>query len=442
MYYNKEFFKNKKVLILGLGLLGRGVLDCIFFAKRGAKVVVTDLKNKQQLKVSLDKLKKYHNIKYVLGKHRKQDINEADLIIRNADVPINSEYLQYAFKKGKQVEMDESLFAKNCPCPIIGITGTRGKTTTTMLIYEILKTIDRKVHLAGNILNKATLPLLDKVKSNDLVVLELSSWQLQAFGWHKISPHIGVFTNIYPDHLNKGQTMTEYINDKKNIFKYQSKDDYLVLNKQHPVTKKMASQVNSKLIWFEKKQVPKSWKIKLLGEHNLENIAAAINVAKIFKVKQKDIKQVIERFKDVEHRLEYVRTISGVDYYNDTTSTTPVAGQKALAAIKKPVVLIAGGATKKLNLSDFAKDIVKKTKAVILLEGTATDELEQGIIKYKGKELIAGRFDNFKKAVLKAQQLANTGDVVLLSPGCASFGMFVNEYDRGEQFKRIVEKLK
>ena len=440
MSYNLNY-KGKNVLIFGLGILGRGLLDTIYFAKKGANVLVTDLKTKEQLKPALDKLKKYENIKYVLGKHQKEDFDWADLIIRNADVPQTSEFLKYAISKNKIVEMDESLFAKHCPCAIIGITGTRGKTTTSTLISMLLAKTGRKVYLAGNILNKATLPLLDKVKQDDLVVLELSSWQLQGFGWNKISPHISIVTNIYPDHLNRYSNMAEYINDKKYIYKFQTKNDFLILNKENPETIKMAKEAKSKVIWFEKAQVPKKWKLKIFGEHNLENIAAAISVAKIFKIKNSDIKKIVESFKGVEHRLELLKNYNGVDYINDSTSTTPIAGQKALASIEKPIVLICGGATKKIDLVDFAKDISKKTKAVILLEGTATADLEKLIISFGGEKLIKGRFNDFEKAVNIAKSLASAGDCVLLSPGCASFGLFLNEYDRGEKFKKIVEKI-
>jgi len=435
-------YKNKNVLILGLGLLGRGLKDAIFFAQQKANVVVTDLKTAKQLKNSVDQLKKYKNIKLVLGQHRKQDINQADLIIRNAGVPLKSQYLQHAFKQNKKIEMDESLFAQYCPCPIIGVTGTRGKTTTATLIYELLKKTSKKVYLAGNIQGTATLPLIKKVTKNDLVVLELSSWQLQGFGWNKISPHIAIFTNIFPDHLNRYKGMKDYIADKKLIYQNQTKNDFLIINQDNLATKKLAAEAKSKTMLFSAADVPKNWQLNILGQHNLENIAAAIKVAKIFKIKTPTIKKVIENFRGVEHRLELVKTIKGINFINDTTSTTPVAGQKALAAVDKPIILIAGGAQKNLDLTDFAKDIVKKVKAVILLSGTATPDLKNKIIKFKGQDKIQGEFLNFKAAIKKAYSLADTSDTVLLSPGCSSFGLFINEFDRGEQFKRIVKNLK
>ena len=435
-------FKNKNILILGLGLLGRGVRDAIFFAEQGANVTVTDLKTKEELANSLDKLKPYQ-INFTLGEHKAEDILNADLIIRNAGIPQNSLFLKLAQKNKIPVEMDESLFAKYCPCPIIGITGTRGKTTTTTLISKILKENlpDKKIYIAGNIQGEATLPLINKVTSNDLVVLELSSWQLQGFHSSKISPHIAVFTNIYPDHMNSYKNMTDYIYDKKAIYKYQTKNDYCFLNKDQAKIKNLAPEITSTIKYFSKQDVPTDWQIKIMGEHNLENIGAAVQVAKLFKISKPQIKSSVESFFGVEHRLELVKTINKINFINDTTSTTPISGQKALESINGPIILIAGGASKQLKLDVFAKSICNRVKALILLQGTATLELESEIKKNNCENLISGRFDNFEQAVKQAYAISLPGDTILLSPGCASFGMFKNEYDRGDQFKKIVNQL-
>lgn len=434
-------FKNKNVLILGLGLLGRGAKDAEFFAKEGAQVVVTDLKSKKQLKTSINYLKKYKNITYVLGEHRFQDIDTADIIIRNAAVPRESKYLAYAIKHKKWVEMDESLFALYAPCPIIGITGTRGKTTTTMLIKELLQQTGKRIYLAGNIMGQATLPLIKKVTKDDLVILELSSWQLQGFGWDKISPHISVFTNIYPDHMNSYKSMDEYIADKTLIFKNQTPHDYLIINRDDAITKRISRKAPSQVTYFSREDIPQSWKLTMRGEHNRENAAAAMHVAKLFKVPAKKIKETITTFKGVKYRLSKVKSVNGIEFINDTTSTTPIAGQVALASIKRPIVLLAGGASKNIDITDFAKDIAAKVKAVVLLEGTLTDTLEEEITRAGGSDKIAGRYNSFSAAINKAYTLADKGDVVLLSPGAASFGMFVNEYDRGDQFIEQVNKL-
>lgn len=439
-------FKNKKILILGLGLLGRGVKDACFFAEKGAAVTVTDLKTKIELKSSLDILAKYPGIKFTLGEHKKEDILAADLIIRNAGIPAASPFLKLAKKHHIPVDMDESLFAEYCPCPIIGITGTRGKSTTTTLIGEILKNVwqneKRKVYVSGNLQGEATLPLIDKVTKDDLVVLELSSWQLQGFSPKKLSPHIAVFTNIHPDHLNYYKSMRAYINDKKIIFQYQTKKDFCVINNENNYTNKIKEEITSKVIPFFKGQVPTSWPLQLPGAHNLENIAAALGVCKILGISKAQARHPIEQFAGLAHRLELVKELNGVKFINDTTSTTPIAGKLALEAQTAPTILIAGGATKKLNLNPFVKTIIKKVKAAILLEGSATDELEQKIIRHGGEKLIIGRFNNFEQAINHAYAISLPGDTILLSPGCASFGLFKNEFDRGDQFKKIVGKLK
>jgi len=433
-------FRNKKVTIMGLGLLGRGLNDTKFFVEKGADVTVTDLKSKKELEPSLKELKDLP-IKYTLGKHDKKDFENADLILRNADVPADSEFLKIAYDAGVEVEMDESLFARYCPCPIIGITGTRGKTTTATLIAKILKLTGKTVYLAGNIQGKATLPLIDRVTKEDLIVLELSSWQLQGFGADKISPHIAVFTNIYPDHLNRYKNMAEYIEDKKNIYKYQKKSDFLILNNTNTETKKMGQEADSKVLWFEKNDIPADWDLKILGNHNKENVAAALQVADIFDLDSKAVRKVCEQFLGVENRLEPVAEIDGVLFVNDTTSTTPVATQAALDALADfPTLLIAGGNDKNIDFDELAKDVSSRTKSIFLLAGTATAEFKKKIEHYGG-EMIAAIYENMEKAVNDAFEASEVGDVILLSPGFASFGLFKNEYDRGEQFKKAVKKL-
>lgn len=433
-------FQNKKVLIMGLGVLGRGVADAEFFAEIGAKVTVTDLKTAKELETSIKKLKDLP-IKFVLGKHRKDDILNADLILRNAAVPYDSLFLKLARENSVPIKMDESLFAQYAPIKIIGITGTRGKSTTTTLIYQMLKSAKFPVWLAGNIRGKAALPLLKKIQKNDWVVMELSSWQLQGFDKVKISPHISIMTNIYEDHLNRYPSMKAYIEDKKVIFKYQTKKDFLVLNYKSPIIRKFSQEAKSKVVWFSKKDFPSDWQLKIKGDHNKLNASAVIKVGEILKINKRIIKSALESFSGLPHRLEKVVTIQGVEYINDSTSTTPAAGMAALESVNKPIILIAGGNSKNLNMLDFAKKISQKVKKVIFLEGTETDNLLGLIKKFRGGKKIAGRFSDLEEAILKARQLAKFGDVILLSPGCTSFGTFTNEFDRGEKFREIVLKL-
>src|SRR3989338_3127728 len=234
----KNYFKGKKITIMGLGLLGRGVGDAKFLEKNGADLLVTDLKSKKELKVYLDRLKKYKKIKYILGRHRFQDFRDKDMILKAADAPLDSPYIAEARKNNIPIEMDASLFAKltalsTSNVDIIGITGTRGKSTVTHLIYSIIKNSGRRVYLGGNVKGLATLPLLERIKDKDVVVMELDSWQLQGFGEAKISPNIAVFSTFLPDHQNYYKNdMDKYFSDKANIFKFQKENDYLVVGER------------------------------------------------------------------------------------------------------------------------------------------------------------------------------------------------------------------
>jgi len=437
---------------MGLGLLGRGTGDAKFFAEAGAKVTVTDLKSREELTPSLKELEQYP-ITFILGKHREEDFKNQDLIIRGAGVPRNSKYLKIASEHNIPIEMDESFFAKYCPCPIIGITGTRGKTTVTMLIYEILKKArlaealakraEKKVFLGGNIQGLATLPLINQVDKNSLIVLELSSWQLQGFAEAKISPHYAVITNIYPDHLDKYRDMAEYIEDKKAIYKYQKSSDYLFLNADDPIVSRFYHEAAAKVIWFNKADVTNDLSFKLLGVHNLTNIAAALKVSEILGIDYQIIKAAIAEFKGVKGRLEFIIEIKGVKFINDTTSTTPIASEMALDTFKnQKVILIVGGADKKLDFTNFAKKIIESARKIIFLDGEGTKRLKAALSEVGyNKDLDGGTFTDLNEVVRKAYNFATPGSIILFSPACASFGLFLNEYDRGEKFCLAVNKI-
>ena len=447
----KKDWKGKKVLIMGLGLQGRGIGDAKVFCQAGSRVTVTDLKNEVQLQFALEQLKGLP-IRFMLGKHEEEDFRFHNMVLRNPDVPESSPFLKIASEVGVPIKMDSSLFAKYCPFPIIGVTGTRGKTTTTMMIYEVLKKLYKgKVHLGGNIPGRSTLELLKKIATSqaprndnmgkDVVILELSSWELQ--GWHdeKISPHISVFTNFYQDHLNRYSSMNEYFLDKLAIAEYQKSGDWLVAGTDVSLP---VERLKAQIVRFSAGDLPKDFRLQIPGDHNRANAAAAMEVARILELKDSDVLEVLTKFTGVPFRLETIAEIDGVEYINDTTSTTPAAGIAALRAMTKPVVLIAGGSSKKLDLKPLAEEIIrswrsKKVKRVILLKGEGTDELI-GYLKGADGKLIDGVYDDFEVAVKKSRTLAISGDAVLLSPGCASFSMFKNEFDRGEQFNQIIRK--
>lgn len=455
-------FKNKKITVMGLGLHGGGVSVAKFLAKQGSKITVTDLKSRVQLKSSIAKLKSF-KIKYVLGKHNMADFKTADMIIQNPGVPSNSKYLALARKNKIPIETDLSLFFKLCPSEnIIGITGTKGKSTTTTLIYEIIKKYKKDTVLGGNI-RISPLESLNKIKATTPVVLELSSWQLEGLGQHKLSPHYALITNVLMDHLNTYRGMADYIKAKELIFKNQGVGDFLILNKDNQITKEMKPK--SRPYWFTLSKLTDQQKgcyiknewlifkdekdkkilhikdINLMGQHNLANVLAACTLTSVFGVPTKIIAQTIKKFKGVEGRLQLIRQYKGVKYYNDTTATAPDAVIAALNSFDQPVVLLAGGTDKKLEFKDLARVIKSKVKALILFNGTGTDKLVKELRKLNfNKTLIF--VDSMSQAFKQANYILEPGDIFLLSPGAASFRLFINEFDRGDQFNKQVCKLK
>lgn len=440
---SKEFFKNKKITIMGLGLLGGALNDAIFLAKNGAILTITDLKSEVELEPSLRKLKKYKNIKYVLGGHDIKDFQNADMVLQPGNIRENSIYLVEARKNNIPIFVSESLFVKYAEdVNVVGVTGTRGKTMTTMLIYEILsKSIKNKsVYLGGNIRNTSTLALLNKVKSGDIVVMELDSWALHGLGDLKISPHISVFTSFMEDHMNHYQgDMNAYFNDKANIFKYQNKDDFLIINPNlNRLIKKNSTK--AQLIKVDAKEV-ENFKFIVPGEHQKMNLALAYEVAKLFNIKESLVKKIVKEFKGVEGRLEFLREYKGIKIYNDNNATTPEATIAGINAFNlkqnQKLILICGGSTKNIKLDNFVKNINQKVSRMYLIPGTGTEEL----LNFKLKTEVV-KIENFKNGILEAIKNAKKGDIVLFSPAFASFGMFKNEYDRNDQFIKIIKGLK
>lgn len=438
------YFKDKKITVLGLGLLGKRI-ECIkFFSECGAHVLVTDIKSAKELAPALKQLKPYKNITYQLGKHVLSDFENRDFILKGQGTPLDSLYIKHAEKKGIPIEMDESLFLKIAPkdITVIGVTGTRGKTTTTMLIYHTLKKAGvRRVFLGGNIKGTAVLPLLKNIRSGDTLVLELSSWQLQGFGDAKISPHISVFTNFMKDHMNYyHDDESLYFQDKSYIYSSQTKNDICIVGQS--VSRKINKKnINSKLTIVSENVIPKNWKLHLFGEHNMLNASYAFCALKAFGLTTAQIKYGFETFKGVEGRLEFIRTYKGISIYNDTCATTPEALSAAVTSFpKKHIVLVAGGNTKNLDLRHVVADIQQHTSEVILLPGTGTQELVSLFEKSKNPpRFVVAK--NLKDAIKKALVFCTKGTILLFSPGFTSFGMFKNEYDRGDQFNVVVKSL-
>lgn len=438
----KDYFKNKRILLMGLGLLGRGIGVAKFLAESGAKLTITDLKTSQQLAPALKKLSKFKSIKYILGEHRLSDFKNKDMVIRAANVPINSLYIKEAKKNKIPVEMDASLFARFSPAKIIGVTGTRGKSTVTKLIYKTLfeQYKEGQVLLGGNIKGLATLPLLKKVKSDkDLVVMELDSWQLQGFGEAKISPYISVFTVFMRDHMNYYKNdMDRYFLDKANIFKNQKEDDYLVVDSKmkSEIKKRYKNKIKSKIVLAQESKA-KKFPTKLLGKHNLLNTSLALEVLKKLGLKESQIKKSFKDYSGEPGRLEFITKKNGISYYNDTNSTTPDACLAALNSLpSKKVILLGGGADKELNFEKLIPEIKKKVKFLILFKGAATNK----IVDLLPKEFPFVIVNSMKVAMEIAHCQSKNIDTIILSPAAASFGIFKNEYDRGEQFLKEIKK--
>jgi UDP-N-acetylmuramoylalanine--D-glutamate ligase len=459
--------KNKKITVMGLGLHGGGIGTVRFLSESGAHVTVTDLKTKEELLPSLEKLKDLKNVSYVFSQHRPENFTNTDMVIKTPPAPWNNKQIKLALEKKIPVEIDSSLFFKLCKNKIIGVTGTKGKTTTATLIYEIFKLAGRNPVKVG-IGQTSVLDKLKDLKKDSVVVFELSSWRLSALGRDKMSPQIAVITNIYPDHLNYYKSMTEYTADKKNIFLWQKKEDICVINNDNEIVQNFEEEINSQIIKFSKNKISEGKSvylendaiyfnngvdekkivdiknIKLKGTHNIENIMAALAVTITSGIKIEIIQKAISEFLGVAHRLELVRELNGVKYINDTAATTPEAGKFALSSFPEPIILICGGADKNLDMAQFGKEICARVKGVVFLKGLATDKIISEM-KKTDSCLSSQKFEiveSMEKAVELARSVSKEGDVILLSPGSASFGLFVNEFDRGDKFKEAVKRLK
>lgn len=432
-------YKGKKVLIFGLGLNEGGVGSAKFFASKGAEVLVTDLKSEQELQPSLDLLKDFPEIEYHLGGHSNDDIDWADLIVKNQAVKPGTNFLLYALSQGKEIQTDVGIFLQYVkPENIIGVTGTKGKSTTSSLIYEILKQSGKKVILSGNI-GKSVLDSIDNITEDTITVLEISSFQLESFEEHQVSPKYAVITNIYPDHLNYYTSMDDYISSKKLIAKYQTEKDYLFINKEDPLlnSEDFLNGVKSRIMFFSSGNLPSDLKRELPGEHNLSNIAAAFAVSKVLNINEEDVLKAVSAFKGIKFRLELIKESGGIKIYNNTTATAPEPAIESLKTFPQSI-LICGGMNKGLRFKEFGRAIDQYAKEVYFLKGDATEEIKKEI---SSQEKIKGTFDNLEKLLLEVKKSAGEGDTILFSPGATSFNLFHNEFDRGRKFNEAVEKI-
>jgi len=440
-----DTFRGKKVTVMGLGLLGRGVGDAAFLAAHGAEVLVTDLKDATVLAPSLALLAEYTNITYVLGEHRFEDFEGRDVILKAAGVPIDSPYIAHARERGVPIKMSAAMFAELSGVPMIGVTGTRGKSTVTHMIHHVLTEVTEDtgtggVILGGNVRGVSNLQLLEDTGPDSLAVFELDSWQLQGFGDAKLSPQVAVFTSFMPDHQNYYHDMDTYFADKAQIFSHQvSKDVFVTTPAVFEVAKAYAAKhgltLGGEVVLADVSVLPEDFTLSMPGEHNRLNAALAVEALRALSLPDELIFAGLATFRGVPGRLELLGEYKGVRIYNDNNATTPEATIQGLRAVTdgKNVVLIAGGADKDLPLDMLVKEITLHTKEVILLPGTGTDKLAALVPT-------VAVVSTLEAAVERAFEASENGDVILFSPGFASFGMFQNEYERNDAFVALMRR--
>jgi UDP-N-acetylmuramoylalanine--D-glutamate ligase len=485
---------------MGLGVHGGGLGVVRWLLRQGAYVTVTDKASAETLAQPIADIQKTldeetiaaENLQYVLGGHREEDFTSHDMIVVNPAVRPDSPWLKLAEAAEVPVETEMTLFFRQFAGPILGITGTKGKTTTAMLTGAMLKQHYPDTLIAGN-LRVSALAALNRLKPTTPVVLELSSFQLVRLGMAGLSPSYACITNLSPDHLNYHETMDDYAQAKRQIFLHQqlgedTGDAVVVLNhdevdfwlasfpgtapansaqktslKRHVLTFSTCPDSGADVSITRQGSIVYAGEplfhvddIQLVGTHNRANVLAAAGLAARFGIHAEQLRAAVQNFRGVKHRLEVVGEIGGVRYINDTTATNPVAAQAALASFEQPVVLIAGGADKGLDVGALPHDIVRRARVLVLLAGSATPPLEQAVraaldasdkhsaaqpVSQPCLDTLLGPYDDFETAIRVAHQHALPGEVVLLSPGCASFGMFRNEFHRGDEFRRIVQSL-
>jgi UDP-N-acetylmuramoylalanine--D-glutamate ligase len=438
-----NFLKNKKIAILGLGIENQAMLEFLLSKKLDCEIVICDFRNEEQLGERYKKFKNLKNIDWNLGVDFNKYLEIFDIMFRSPGWPIMCPGVQRALKNGVELHSPMKLFFELSPTKnIIGVTGTKGKGTTTSLIYKILKADKRRVFIGGNI-GEAPFGFFPKLRKNDWVVLELSSFQLEDMS---TSPRIAVFTNFTKDHLapadpsnpNYHKSMREYWRAKINIFLHQNNNGVFIANKRLETRiSNFEFKENKKVIYFEKIEM----KSKLAGEHNKENVGAAAEVAKLLRIKKAIVKKVVEKYKGLPYRIEFIKKVNNVEYYNDSFATTPEATIIGLKSFDSQIVLIAGGADKGSDFSILAKEIKKRVKFVVIFKGAGGNRLRSELkkIKYSKDNMIGA--DSMKEAFLRFKTKIKSGDIVLMSTACASFGVFKNYKERGKLFNEEVNKL-
>jgi UDP-N-acetylmuramoylalanine--D-glutamate ligase len=467
-------FRGRNILILGLGILGGGLGMARYCARYGARLRITDLRDEEKLRPALEALRDVQ-AEYVLGEHRAEDVEWADLVVRNPGVRPDHELLKLAEKLGKPVEMEIPYFVRHCPARLVAVTGTKGKTSTTTVLHQFLQAGGKTVHLAGN-MGESAMALLDTLGPDDEVLLEVSSYQLEGLAGRGAPLRVAVITNVEDDHLDRYGDLETYRRVKASVAEGQSADDWLVLPAWDAELARLCARwpchkvyvrrpgmgadpavehgaaavvtIEDRAVRWQRPGGPSEViadlrELTLLGAHNRVNVAFAAAAAYAYGREPRDISAAVPLLTPVAHRLEPVGRVDGIDFINDSAASAPVAVIAALEAVsdRRPVV-IAGGVDKAADYTRMIDALVTAEVPLVLLPGSATDRLVAELDR-RGRPAPA-RVSSMAEAVTVAYRLARElpADVVLLSPGAASHGLFVNEFDRGRQFGRAVDQLR
>ena len=458
--FNKTI-SNKRVAIIGLGVSNLPLID--YFKKLGSSITVFDNREEEKIEKNILEDLKNKDIRGYFGKDALKDLIGFDYIFRSPSCMPSIPEIEKEVEKGAILTSEIEKVLELSPSHIIGITGSDGKTTTTTLVYEILKNAGYKCFLGGNIGTPLFTQIKD-MKPDDYVVLELSSFQLVDM---KISPQISIVTNITPNHLNVHKDYQEYIDSKKNIYLHQNEDGILVINKDNEITREFYKDAPGKVRFFSHKEILdngvifdekdktikvcndgvrkhliKQKEMLLKGEHNCENACSAIS-ATLGLVKEDTMIDTIQNFTGVEHRLEFIRKINGVKWYNDSIGTSPTRTIAGLNSFDEKIVLIAGGYDKHLDYTPIGKPIVDNVSKLILMGDTAEkiNEAVKNELEKQSKTMPIYRCSTLEEVAKKAKEIAKEGEIVLFSPASASFDMFKNFAERGDKFKEIVNLL-
>lgn len=448
--------KGKKIAIIGAGVSNIPLIKYLYDLE--CKITLFDKNNLSNLSKEVKDLIDEYKPNLSLGTNYLEKLSGYDIIFRSPSFLPTNPYLIKEEEKGALITTEVEQVIRLAPCKVIGVTGSKGKTTTTTIINEILTKLGYHTFLGGNI----GIPLFTKIKSmkkNDIVVLELSSFQLMNM---KVSPNISLITNISPDHLDIHNSYEEYIDAKKCIFKNQTKNDVIILNKNDKIVKEMAKETISIVKYFGTNKIKDSYYLKdnyikyndniiidtrkliLKGKHNYLNICAALNVInEITKIPNDKIENIVKKIRSVHHRLEFIREIDGIKWYNDSASTTPDKTLAGINSFQEKIVLIAGGYDKNISYEPLAIPILKKVSKLILF-GDTKNKIYEAVMKEKKKnnyDIKIYVMDTLEEVIDVAYEVSQSGEVVLFSPASASFDMFKNAYQRGEKFIELVNKL-